>query len=60
MSYLRINPIKLNFIFSLANIKRFRRSVVGTKTTKDSPKIFYFLKLEFVITKASPKQETSN
>lgn len=53
MSYLRINPIKLQFTFLFANLKRFRCSMFGTKTTQGGKKVFYFLGLEFVVRKGS-------
>lgn len=48
MSYLRINPIKLNFIFILASIKRFRFRMFGTSVI-DGKKVFRFFKFRLVL-----------
>ena len=52
MSYLRINPIKLNLIFLWAKVKRFRRLLSGTRFEANGKKVFYFLWLEIVVRKS--------
>lgn len=55
MSYLKINPIKLQFIFWLNQLKALRRKTFGTKELSNKNRIFYIGKWQFNTRKRSVK-----